>query len=63
MFTADKEVLPYFKKAQSHSEGPGEYRGGGGPLRVTRYKGRSELDQAWLRAGQQAGRTRGSITR
>ena len=50
-----EEVLPYFKKAQTHSEGAGEYRGGEGPLHVSRYKGHSELDQAWLAAGQQAG--------
>ena len=34
-----EEVLPYFKKAQTHSEGAGEYRGGEGPLHVSRYKG------------------------
>ena len=48
-------VLPYFRKAQSHSEGGGEYRGGEGPLHVTHYSGQGVLDQAWLQAGQQAG--------
>ena len=47
--------LPYFKKAQSHSQGESEYRGGAGPLNVTRYQGEKVLDQAWLEAGQQAG--------
>ena len=50
-----EEVLPYFKKAQSHSEGGGEYRGGAGPLHVTHYAGQGALDRAWLLAGQQAG--------
>ena len=57
-----EEVLPYFKKAQTHSEGAGEYRGGAGPLHVTRYGGQSELDQAWLKAGQQAGDTHKLLT-
>ena len=47
--------LPYFKKAESHSPGGSEYRGGAGPLKVTRYGGQKVLDQAWLEAGQQAG--------
>ena len=50
-----EDVLPYFKKAQSHSEGGDEYRGGEGPLHVTHYSGQGVLDQAWLKAGQQAG--------
>ena len=48
-------VLPYFKKAQTHSEGGDDYRGDSGPLNVTRYKGEKLLDQAWIKAGQQAG--------
>ena len=48
-------VLPYFRKAQTHSEGGDEYRGGAGPLHVTHYSGQGPLDQAWLQAGQQAG--------
>jgi len=50
-----ENVLPYFKKAQTHSDGGDDYRGHDGPLNVTRYKGLGELDQAWLKAGQQAG--------
>jgi len=50
-----EDVLPYFKKAQTHSDGGDDYRGHDGPLNVTRYKGLGELDQAWLKAGQQAG--------
>merc|ERR1719481_584860 len=50
-----EDCLPYFKKAQSHELGGDDYRGDDGPLHVTRYKGLGELDQAWLKAGQQAG--------
>ena len=48
-------MLPYFKKAQTHSDGGDDYRGHDGPLHVTRYGAKSELHQAWLKAGQQAG--------
>ena len=48
-------MLPYFKKAQTHSDGGDDYRGHDGPLHVTRYEAKSELHQAWLKAGQQAG--------
>ena len=48
-------MLPYFKKAQTHSDGGDDYRGHDGPLHVTRFPGEGELDQAWLKAGQQAG--------
>ena len=40
---------------QTHSCGGNEYRGDSGPLHVTRYEARGQLDQAWLEAGQQAG--------
>ena len=50
-----EDCLPYFKKAQTHSDGGDDYRGHDGPLNVTRYKAQGELDQAWLKAGQQAG--------
>ena len=50
-----EDVLPYFKKAQTHSDGGDDYRGHDGPLHVTRYEAKSELHQAWLKAGQQAG--------
>ena len=44
-----EEVLPYFKKAQTHSLGGDQYRGIEGPLHVTRYEGKKLLDQAWLK--------------
>ena len=48
-------VSPDLRLAQTHSCGGNEYRGGSGPLHVTRYEARGQLDQAWLEAGQQAG--------
>ena len=31
-----QNCLPYFKKAQCHQLGPNDYRGGSGPLHVSR---------------------------
>ncbi|XP_023330080.1 choline dehydrogenase, mitochondrial [Eurytemora carolleeae] len=50
-----ENCLPYFKKAQSHEYGEDEYRGGGGPLHVSRGTSGNPLHQAWLQAGQEAG--------
>ncbi|XP_030062997.1 choline dehydrogenase, mitochondrial [Microcaecilia unicolor] len=47
--------LPYFKKAQTHELGPDQYRGGSGPLHVSRGKTNHILHQAFLEAGLQAG--------
>ncbi|KAJ7316847.1 hypothetical protein JRQ81_003009 [Phrynocephalus forsythii] len=47
--------LPYFKKAQTHELGPDVYRGGNGPLHVSRGKTKNPLHQAFLDAAQQAG--------
>ncbi len=49
------DVLPYFKKAQRHQAGAGPYRGGDGPLAVSRANTSPELNAAWLAAGAQAG--------
>ena len=49
------DVLPYFKRAESHAEGGDAYRGDDGPL-STRYGTlKNPLHQAWLDAAQQAG--------
>ena len=48
-------VSPDLRLVQTHSCGGNEYRGDTGPLHVTRYEARGQLDQAWLEAGQQAG--------
>lgn len=49
------DCLPYFKKAQTHELGPDEYRGGDGPLHVTRGKQTCPLFAAFEEAGVQAG--------
>eukprot|EP00053_Salpingoeca_punica_P013184 m.118850 g.118850 ORF g.118850 m.118850 type:complete len:644 (-) comp16135_c0_seq2:375-2306(-) len=52
---AYSNCLPYFRKAQTHELGPDEYRGGDGPLHVTRGKQERSLFQAFIAAGKQAG--------
>jgi choline dehydrogenase len=49
------DVLPYFKRAEGRAEGGDEYRGGEGPLSVSRGTLRNPLHQAWLDAAEQAG--------
>jgi choline dehydrogenase len=47
--------LPYFRKMESFADGPDQWRGGDGPLKVSRCPARHKLFDAWLRAGEQAG--------
>ncbi|CDQ69798.1 choline dehydrogenase, mitochondrial [Oncorhynchus mykiss] len=47
--------LPYFRKAQCHELGGDRYRGGSGPLHVSRGKTNHPLHRAFIEAGQQAG--------
>uniref|UniRef100_M4BWL6 Glucose-methanol-choline oxidoreductase N-terminal domain-containing protein n=1 Tax=Hyaloperonospora arabidopsidis (strain Emoy2) TaxID=559515 RepID=M4BWL6_HYAAE len=50
------DCLPYFRKAQNHELGPDEYRGGDGPLHVTRGNQKDQiLFQKFIDAGMQAG--------
>jgi choline dehydrogenase len=49
------EVLPYFKRAETHPLGEGPYHGGGGPLRVSRPGTGHPLARAFVEAGMQAG--------
>ncbi|KAG6606618.1 Choline dehydrogenase [Phytophthora cinnamomi] len=50
------DCLPYFKRAQTHALGRDDYRGGDGPLHVTRRLQRNQpLFQAFLDAAVQAG--------
>jgi choline dehydrogenase len=49
------DVLPFFKKAETFSEGPNDYRGGSGPVHVERSKAENPLFQAFLAAGAEAG--------
>uniref|UniRef100_A0A915PCR3 Glucose-methanol-choline oxidoreductase N-terminal domain-containing protein n=1 Tax=Setaria digitata TaxID=48799 RepID=A0A915PCR3_9BILA len=53
-----KNVLPYFKKAQTHelSNGPSDpYRGWNGPLHVTQGKCDNPLHKAFIESGDQFG--------
>ncbi|XP_068940472.1 choline dehydrogenase, mitochondrial [Petaurus breviceps papuanus] len=50
-----EHCLPYFRKAQMHELGPNRYRGGEGPLYVSRGKSDHPLHHAFLEAAQQAG--------
>lgn len=47
--------LPYFRRGQTHALGPDAYRGGDGPLHVSRGTSANPLHEAWLAAGVQAG--------
>jgi choline dehydrogenase len=50
------DCLPYFRKAQTHALGPNAYRGGDGPLHVSRGSQTSQvLFQAFIDAGIDAG--------
>ena len=47
--------LPYFKKSTKHSLGEDDYRGGSGPVGVTRHALNNPLYDAFIEAAQQAG--------
>ena len=49
------DCLPYFKKSQTHELGEDDYRGGDGPLYVSRGAWNNPLLQAFVDAGLQAG--------
>ena len=49
------EVLPYFRRAETFSGGGDAYRGGDGPLHVTRGTAANPLFDAWIAAGDEAG--------
>ncbi|MFT4166702.1 MAG: choline dehydrogenase [Microlunatus sp.] len=48
-------VLPYFRAMETFAEGGNEWRGGEGPVHVTRAKAAHQFYDAFLRAGEQAG--------
>ena len=49
------DCLPYFQKSQTHELGADDYRGGEGPLHVSRSNSNNPLHKAFITAGQQAG--------
>jgi choline dehydrogenase/4-pyridoxate dehydrogenase len=52
------EVLPYFRRQESWEGGADEYRGGSGPLTVTRSHYSDPLVEAYVEAGVEAGFSR-----
>ncbi len=50
-----KEILPYFKRAESWQGGPDMWRGAQGPLATEWAKTRDPLFDAWIEAGRSAG--------
>jgi choline dehydrogenase len=49
------EVLPYFRRSETYDQGPDEYRGAEGPLKVTKGTGFSPLYQVFVESALQAG--------
>lgn len=50
-----QDVLPYFKRAQTHADGEDDYRGAAGHLHVTPGNVETPLCAAFLKAGAEAG--------
>jgi 4-pyridoxate dehydrogenase len=44
------QVLPYFKRGEAYEDGPSKYRGGSGPVRVTRGRTEDPIYGAFLEA-------------
>ena len=49
------DVLPYFRKLESHWRGAGPYHGGDGPVHISRMEGRELLWEPLLEAANAAG--------
>jgi len=47
--------LPYFKRMETFDEGANDWRGGDGPLKVSRCRTEHKLFDVFLRSGEQAG--------
>jgi choline dehydrogenase len=52
---AYRDVLPYFRRAETRAEGGDEYRGGSGPLHTRYGKMRNPLYRAFIEAAREAG--------
>jgi choline dehydrogenase len=52
---AYRDVLPYFRRAETHLEGADEYRGGDGPLATRTGVSSNPLYRAFVAAAKQAG--------
>ena len=49
------DVLPYFRKMETFEDGPDDWRGGDGPMQITRAKAEHKLFQVFIESGNQAG--------
>ena len=49
------DCLPYFRKMETFDKGANKWRGGDGPQSIETAKANHPLDQAFLKAGRQAG--------
>lgn len=49
------EVLPYFRKMETFEDGPNDWRGGDGPMQITRAKAAHKLFDVFIESGRQAG--------
>ena len=47
--------LPYFKRMETFADGPNDWRGGYGPMQVSRSAAKHKLYDALLESGEQAG--------
>src|SRR5437016_14331126 len=47
--------LPYFRKMETFAEGANEWRGGDGPMQISRCRAEHKLYGAFLHGGEQAG--------
>ena len=50
-----REVLPYFKRMESHNTKRSAFRGNDGPLRITQARREGALNEAFLAAGAEGG--------
>jgi choline dehydrogenase len=49
------QCLPYFRKMETFVDGENEWRGGSGPLKISRARAEHRLYEAFLQSGEQAG--------
>ncbi|MCW0983790.1 choline dehydrogenase [Agrobacterium sp. BT-220-3] len=48
-------VLPYFRRMETFQDGADDFRGGDGPMKISRCKADHKLHDVFLRSGEQAG--------
>lgn len=48
-------VLPYFRRMETFQDGADDFRGGDGPMKISRCKADHKLHEVFLRSGEQAG--------